>query len=46
MASNVEDNLRSAALSHAAIESGHSGRPVRVDEVLRRAREAVLSRSP
>jgi predicted dehydrogenase len=46
MATNVEDNLRSAALSHAAIESGHSGRPVRVDEVLRRAREAVLSRSP
>jgi predicted dehydrogenase len=43
MATNVEDNLRSVALSHAAIESGHGGRPVRVEEVLARAREAVLS---
>jgi len=39
MATNVRDNLRSVALAHAAIESGHRGRPVRVDEVLRRAVE-------
>lgn len=43
MATNVEDNLRSVALTHAAIESGHRGRPVRVEEVLARARQAVLS---
>jgi predicted dehydrogenase len=41
MATNVEDNLRSVVLSHAAIESGRTGRPVRVEDVLRRAREAV-----
>jgi predicted dehydrogenase len=39
MATNVQDNLRSVALAHAAIRSGHSGRPVRVDDLLREARE-------
>lgn len=39
MATNVEDNLRSVVLSHAAIESGHTGRPVQVADVLQRARE-------
>jgi predicted dehydrogenase len=38
MATNVEHNLRSVVLSHAAIESGHTGQPVRVADVLRRAR--------
>lgn len=41
MATNVEANLRSVVLTHAAIESGHTGRPVVVDEVLQRARDAI-----
>jgi predicted dehydrogenase len=41
MATNVEACLRSVALTHAAIESGRSGRPVQVDDVLRRALKAV-----
>jgi predicted dehydrogenase len=44
MATNVEANLRSVVLTHAAIESGHSSRPVRVDDVLRRARKAAAAR--
>jgi predicted dehydrogenase len=49
MATNVEANLRSVVMTHAAIESSHSGRQVQVDEVLRRAVEAVRldqSRAP
>jgi hypothetical protein len=41
MATNVEANLRSVVLTHAAIESGHTGRPVVVAELLQRARDAV-----
>jgi predicted dehydrogenase len=41
MATNVQANLRSVVLTHAAVESGHTGRPVRVDDVLRRAAEAT-----
>jgi predicted dehydrogenase len=41
MATNVKANLRSVALSHAAIESGRTGQPVRVEDVLQRARAAV-----
>jgi hypothetical protein len=46
MATNVDDNLRSVVLTHAAIESGHSGRPVVVEEVLRRALAAVRQDQP
>lgn len=45
MATNVEDNLRSVVLSHAAIESGHTGRPVRVADVLARAHGQDLAPS-
>lgn len=45
MATNVEDNLRSVVLSHAAIESGHAGRPVRVADVLARAHGQDLAPS-
>jgi predicted dehydrogenase len=41
MATNVEANLRSVVLTHAAIESGHTGQPVVVAELLQRARDAV-----
>jgi len=46
METNVEANLRSVLLAHAAIESGYSGRPVRVDDVLQRALEAVRQSQP
>jgi predicted dehydrogenase len=39
MATNVQDNLRSVALTHAAIESGHRSEPVDVDALLQRAVE-------
>jgi len=35
MATNVEDNLQSVALIFSAIESSHSGQPVKVQEFLR-----------
>lgn len=41
METNVEDNLQSVALIFAAIESGQTGNPVRVQELLARARERV-----
>jgi predicted dehydrogenase len=41
MATNVQANLRSVVLTHAAIESGHRSRPVAVDDVLRRAVQAA-----
>jgi predicted dehydrogenase len=39
MATNVEANLRSVVLTHAAIESGRTGRSVQVGDVLRQALE-------
>ncbi|WNR42946.1 Gfo/Idh/MocA family protein [Paenibacillus roseipurpureus] len=41
MATNVEDNLQSVALIFAAIESSRTGSPVKVQEMLERARSAV-----
>ena len=41
METNVEASLRSVALTHAAIESGRTRQAVMVEEVLKRAREAV-----
>lgn len=46
MATNVQDNLRSVALTHAAIESGHNGRPVDVQAILRRAVQDVRRSQP
>jgi predicted dehydrogenase len=46
MATSVEANLRSVVMTHAAIESSHSGRPAQVDDVLRRAIEAVRQGQP
>jgi len=46
MATNVQDNLRSVVLTHAAIESGHSGRPVDVDAMLRLAVERAWRNQP
>ena len=39
METNIEDNLQSAALIFAAIESSRTGQPVKVQELLNRARE-------
>ena len=39
METNIEDNLQSVALIFAAIESSRSGQPVKVQELLNRARE-------
>ena len=39
MKTNIEDNLQSAALIFAAIESGRTGQPVKVQELLNQARE-------
>lgn len=39
METNVEDNLQSVALVFAAIESSRSGQPVKVQELLERARQ-------
>jgi len=41
MATNVEANLRSVVMTHAAIESSYSGQAVRVDELLQRAVESA-----
>lgn len=41
METNVEDNLQSVALVFAAIESSRTGQPVRVQEMLARARQEV-----
>ena len=41
METNVEDNLQSVALIFAAIESSRTARPVKVQELLKSAREAV-----
>jgi predicted dehydrogenase len=41
METNVEANLQSVALIFAVIESGRSGQPVKVQELLHRAREAL-----
>jgi len=38
METNVEDNLQSVALIFAAIESSHTGKPVKVQELLEKAR--------
>lgn len=39
METNIEDNLQSAALIFATIESGRTGQPVKVQELLNQARE-------
>lgn len=39
METNIEDNLQSAALIFAAIESSRTGQPVKVQELLNQARE-------
>ena len=41
METNVEANLQSAAMIFAVIESGRTGRPFRVQELLNKARESV-----
>ena len=38
METNVDDNLQSVALIFSAIESSHTGRPVRVQEFLETAK--------
>jgi predicted dehydrogenase len=43
METNVEDNLQSVALIFAAIESSHSGQPVRVQELLEQTRQEVAA---
>ena len=43
METNVEDNLQSVALVFAAIESSRSGMPVKVQDLLTKARQKVLS---
>jgi predicted dehydrogenase len=42
METNVEDNLQSVALIFAAIESSRTGRPVKVQEFLEKARKRVI----
>jgi len=44
METNVEDNLQSVALVFAAIESSHTGQPVKVQEFLAKARKEVEGR--
>jgi predicted dehydrogenase len=44
METNVEDNLQSVALIFAAIESSHSGQPVKVQDFLANARKQVEGR--
>ena len=39
MATNVQANLQSVALIFAAIESSHTGQPVKVQDFLRQAQE-------
>jgi len=41
METNVEDNLQSVALFSAGIESGRTGKPVRVQDLLAQARKEV-----
>lgn len=41
METNVEDNLQSVALFCAGIESGRTGKPVRVQDLLAQARKEV-----
>ena len=41
METNIEDNLQSVALIFAVIESSRSGQPVKVQELLNQAREAI-----
>ncbi|MCC7355376.1 MAG: Gfo/Idh/MocA family oxidoreductase [Anaerolineae bacterium] len=43
METNVEDNLQSVALVFSAVESSRTGQPVRVQEYLAQARQAVTS---
>jgi predicted dehydrogenase len=43
METNVEDNLQSVALVFAAIESSRTGQPVKVQDMLMRAREGVAA---
>lgn len=45
METNIEANLQSVALIFAAIESSRSGRPVKVQELLRQSRARVASES-
>ncbi len=44
METNVEDNLQSVALIFAAIESSHTGKPIKVQEFLAKARREVEGR--
>jgi len=41
MATNIEDNLQSAALIFAAIESSRTGQPVKVQDLLTQAKESL-----
>ena len=41
METNVEANLQSVAMIFAVIESGRTGQPVKVQELLKQAREAI-----
>lgn len=43
METNVEDNLQSVALIFAAIESSRTGKPVKVQEYLKKTREKVIA---
>ena len=46
MATNVEANLQSVALIFAAIESSHTGQPVKVQEFLQAARDRERQANP
>ena len=43
METNIEDNLQSMALIFAAIQSSHTGQPVKVQELLANTRAAVVA---
>ena len=43
METNIEDNLQSMALIFAAIQSSHTGQPVKVQELLASTRAAVVA---